>query len=118
MLLEPLDSLQESILLSILHRPVGRVSTDSKAVRNAAVEVDLVRETRVLQDLFGFMALLSGEDCISLCSSNSQRALDGLQLLRLDEGRVGGVSSIDLAGAEMAHNVLATEAVTHGTDFL
>lgn len=28
------------------------------------------------------------------------------------------ISSIDLAGAQMAHNVLSTEAVADGTDFL
>lgn len=66
------------------------------------------------------MTLFRGEDGVGLCSRDGERALDPLELICVDEGWVGGVSDIDLAslGPEVAHDVLATKAVTYTADSL
>lgn len=118
MLFEPLQSLQEGALLGILAHLVTYVASDRKAVLDPAVEIDLVRQTRLLQDLLGLVTLVCWKDGIRLGGTDSQRTLDLLELLGLDEARMRTVSSIELAliGPEVADDILGSEAVTDGAD--
>lgn len=66
MLIEPNDSLAESLLLSPLLSLITQVTTDSEAVRDTAEQVDLPRLTSLDQSLLGLVAKLSGEDRVDL----------------------------------------------------
>lgn len=48
---------------------VGKVGTDSEAVADAAVEVDLPVLAGLGEDLLGLVALLGGEDLVNFCCS-------------------------------------------------
>jgi hypothetical protein len=87
-------------------------------VLHTTIEIDLVRLTDLLQDLFRFMPLLGWEDRVDLSSTDGQWALDLLQFLRLYKAGMSTVSYVDfpLLGSQMSDNVLRTEAVADSTD--
>lgn len=65
--------------------------------------------------------VLSGVRGYSLTGrTNRQRALDGLQLLLVDEARMGTVADVNLAvvGPQMPDDVLGAEAVADGANLL
>lgn len=59
-----------------------------------------------------------GEIARLTSSGDAQRTLDGLELVGLNERRVGDVADIDLAVLKEAGDVLGTEAVADATDAL
>lgn len=66
MLVEPNDSLAESLLLSPLLSLVTQVTTDSEAVGDTAEQVDLPRLASLDQSLLRLVTKLSGEDRVGL----------------------------------------------------
>lgn len=120
MLLEPLHALQERVLLGIHGDSLVRVAADGKAVLNAGIQVDLVGQAEVLEDGFGFVALLGWEDGVCLGGGDGQGSLNVLELRGIHERWVCRVSGVEFAGVwpQMADHVLAAEAVAHGADFL
>lgn len=120
MLLEPRQSLQKSILLCILGHLVTQLGANRESVFDTAVQVDLVGETGLLEDDFGFVTLLGGEDCVGLGGGDAEGTADGLEFIGFDEGWVSGVADVDLVlfGVEMADDVFGAEAVADGSDFL
>lgn len=120
MLLEPRQGLQESILLCIFGNLVAQLSSNREAVLDTAIQVDLVWETGLLEDDFGFVTLLRGEDLVGLGGGDGKRTTDGLQFIGFDERWVSDVANVDFVflGVEMADNVFGAEAVTDGGDFL
>lgn len=66
-LVEPHDSLEESLLFGELLGLVIQISTDSEAVANTAEEVDLPRLARLDQSVLGLMTELGGEDAVGFC---------------------------------------------------
>lgn len=66
-LVEPNNSLAESLLLGPLLGLVVQVTADGEAVRNAAEQVDLPRLASLDESLLGLVAELSGEDAVGLC---------------------------------------------------
>lgn len=103
---EPLDGLEESLLLGEPLRLVGQIAPDREAVNGAAVQVDLVGLAGLLEDLFRLVAQLRGEDLVGLGGSDGPRASDGGELLLVDEGRVGDKTDLD-AVLVVAGNVLS-----------
>lgn len=65
-LFEPLHCLQESRFLGIFLLTL-ELATNSKAVYDSRVEIDLVWLLGLFQDLFRLMSLFGWEDLISLC---------------------------------------------------
>jgi len=61
-LLEPLQRLQEGVLLGVLLDGELGVASHGEPVRDAAVQIDLVGIAEVLQDILGLDALLLRED--------------------------------------------------------
>lgn len=59
------------------------------------VEVDLVRVAAVLQEDLGLVAALGGEDLVRLGGGDGHRALEALELLLVDERRMGHVADRD-----------------------
>lgn len=120
MLLEPRQSLQESILLCILGDLVTQLGPHRESVFDTAVQVDLVGETGLLKDNLGFVTLLGGKDCVGLGGRDAEGTSDGLEFVGFDEGWVSGVANVDLVllGVEMADDVFGAEAVADGGDFL
>lgn len=120
MLLEPRQSLQESILLCVLRDLVTQLGPHRESVFDTAVQVDLVGETGLLEDNLGFVALLGGEDRVGLGGGDAEGAADGLEFVGFDEGWVSDVANVDLVllGVEMADDVFGAEAVADGGDFL
>lgn len=70
MLVEPLHSLIEGLLLCESHNPVIRVTTDSKTVLHAREQVDLEGLTRLDENLLGSVAELGGENAVGLRGSD------------------------------------------------
>lgn len=102
---EPLDGLEERLLLGESLCLVGQVASDGEAVHGAAVQVDLVGLAGLLEDLLGFVAQLRGEDLVGLGGSDGPGAGDGGKLLLVDKGRVGDETDLD-AVLVVAGNVL------------
>jgi hypothetical protein len=65
-LVEPLHSLVEGLLLCESHNPVIGVTTDSETVLDAREQVDLEGLTRLDEDLLGSVAELGGENAVGL----------------------------------------------------
>lgn len=92
-------------------------------------QVDLVRNLELVKNVFALATLLGGEDEITdcktvsilvvwrlrqkllTCGSNAERALDALELIGGHHGGVGCEAGVELAGLEVAGDVLATVAV-------
>ena len=67
-LVEPANSLGESLLLGELVVLVAEVGTDSEAVGDAAVQVDLPVLAGLGEDILGLVAQLGGEDLVDFLS--------------------------------------------------
>lgn len=63
-LVEPVHSLGEGLLLSKLERLVAQVGTDGESVGDATVEVDLPGLASLDQGSLGLVAELGGEDIV------------------------------------------------------
>lgn len=89
-------------------------------MNDAAVQVDLVWEAGLLEDDFGFVTLLGGEDLVGLSGGDAEGTADGLEFVGFDERRVSDVADVDfvLFGVEITDDVFGAEAVTDGGDFL
>jgi hypothetical protein len=66
-LVEPGDSLAESLLLSELLLGILQVSAHTEAVANAAEEVNLPRLGSLDKNILGLVTELGGEDLVDLC---------------------------------------------------
>lgn len=97
MLAKPSHSLEKGLLLGKLLNLDAGVAADSEAMRNARVQVDLEGLARLDEDLLGLVALLGGEDGVSLGCGNGQRAREGGELVLLDVGGVGDEAGFDAA---------------------
>jgi hypothetical protein len=119
-LVEPLQCLDESILLCVLGDRVVQVSSNRESVLDSGIQVDLIWLTGLFEDDLALVALLRGEDAVGLRGSNGKRSLDIPELVCIDKRGVRSISSVDLASLrpEVAHNVFAAEAVTYSADFL
>lgn len=104
-LVKPLHSLVESLLLGESHNLVVDITTDSETVRNAGEQVDLEGLARLDEDLLGSVAELGGENTVGLRGGDGERAADGGKLVLLDERGVGDVADVD-ALLIVANNVL------------
>jgi hypothetical protein len=104
-LTKPSHSLEKGLLLGKLLNLDAGVAADSEAVRDARVQGDLEGLARLDEDLLGLVALLSGEDGVSLGGGDGQRAGDGSELVLLDVGGVGDEAGVD-AALVVADNVL------------
>lgn len=105
MLIEPLNSLDESLLLGKLLGLAGEIGSYSKSVLNVRVQVDLEGLAGLDEDLLGAVSQVGGEDAVGLSGSDGERTLDGLELLLLDERGVSDVADLD-TGLVVADNVL------------
>lgn len=94
-LVKPLDSLQKRLLLCPALDPDFRVAPDTEAVLDAREEVDLPGLADLFEYLLGPVSHLVGENGVRFGGRNGQRARDGLELLVIDEGRVGDKSNVD-----------------------
>lgn len=111
MLVEPGDGLVEGLLLGVLLHLAAQVATDSKAVLNTRVEVNLVRLASLLQNLLGLVALLGREDAIGLGGGDGEGSGDGGELLLVNEARMGNEANLD-AVLVVADNVLSAQKVS------
>lgn len=120
MLLEPHQSLQESILFCVLGNLVTQLGSHRESVCDATVQVDLVGETGLLEDNFRFVTLLGGENLVGLGGGDGEGSTDGLEFIGFDERGVSDVTDVEfvLFGVEMADDVFGAEAVADGGDFL
>ncbi len=85
MLIEPVDGLQERLLLRKLFDLLGDVTTHSEPVNHARKEVYLVWNPDLLQNLLRLVPLLSGEDLVCLGGRDRKRASDAFQFLLFDK---------------------------------
>lgn len=102
---KPLDGLEEGLLPGEPLHLVGRVAPNAESVDDTGVEVYLVGFACLLENLFGFVSFVSGEDAISLRGGDGERSGDAFQFLLLDKGRMREVADVD-ARPEMANDVL------------
>lgn len=110
-LIKPVHRLQKRLLLGEPLAPVGHVRAARESMLDVAVQVHLVRHSRLLQDALAGVALVGGEDGVGLGGGDGQRARDGAQLGFVDEGRVRRVAGVGAGGgaadvAEEAGDVL------------
>jgi hypothetical protein len=128
-LVEPGHSLAKSLLFGELVVLVAQVGTDSEAVGDTAVQVDLPRISGLDQDLLGLMAEGGCEDVVDFfigstlallsthkadlltSSADRQGASDGGKFLLGDERGVGGISDINLAGLQETADVLIRDSL-------
>lgn len=118
MFVKPLNSLYESTSLCKSHIRDRRVTLNRKPVMHSTVQIDLIRQIQISQDRFCFISLRSREDFIRFCSRNCQWTFDSLQLTRIDMRRVGGIADICFTRSQVSYDILATKAVSDGTNFL
>ena len=72
MLIKPLNSLKESLLLGKSLSVITEITAHSKAVLNVRVKVDLERLASLDQNLLGAVSLLGGEDAVGLRRCDGQ----------------------------------------------
>jgi hypothetical protein len=94
-LIEPLNSLNESLLLGKYLCLVLEITAHSKSVFNVRVQVDLEGLASLNEDLLGTVSQVGGEEVVDLSGGNGERSLDGLELILLDERGVSDVSDLD-----------------------
>jgi hypothetical protein len=104
-LVKPLHSLEESLLLGKSLILVLQVSAHSKSMLNVREQVDLERLASLDENLLRSVAELSGENVVGLSSSDREGTGDGLELFFLDERRVSDVTDVDTL-LVVANNVL------------
>lgn len=105
MLIKPLHSLEESLLLGKLLSLVTQISAHSKPMLDVREQIDLERQSSPNQNLIRFVSLFGGEDVVGLSSGNGEGSGDGLELCLLDERGVSDVTDVD-ARLVVANNVL------------
>jgi hypothetical protein len=128
-LAEPGHSLAEGLLLGELVVLVAQVGTDSEAVGDTAVQVDLPGVSGLDQDLLGLVAERCCEDVVDFfmgsllalssklladlltSSADRQGTGDGRKFLLGDERGVGGISDIDLARLQETADVLIRDSL-------
>jgi hypothetical protein len=84
-LIEPSDSLQESLFLGILLLLFACVATNCKTVNHAAVKVDLIWLFGFEQDSLGFVALLGGKYLVCLGGCDGEGASNSGKFVFFDE---------------------------------
>ena len=109
-LIKPLNSLKESLLLGKSLSIITKITSHSKAVLNVRVQVDLERLASLDQNLLGAVSLLGGEDAVGLRRCDGQGSPDGSEFIFLDERGVGDVADLD-ALLVVANNVLFLLAI-------
>jgi hypothetical protein len=104
-LIEPLNSLEESLLLGESLGLVLEIASHSETVLDVRVQVDLERLAGLDEDLLRAVSQLGGENVIDLGGGDGERSLDGPELVLLDERGVGDVADLDTL-LVVADNVL------------
>lgn len=66
-ILKPSNSLLERILHGVHILLHAHIRPQRKAMVNASIDIDLVRDIQVNQDLLSFVAILTGEDVVDFC---------------------------------------------------
>lgn len=119
-LIEPLHGLQEGAFLCISSNRVFWVTSNSKAMLDAAVQIDLVGCTQRLQNLFGFMTFFCGEDHIGFGCGDCNRTCEGFKFIGINERWVSKVARINFTffGVKMTDDIFGTEAIANSSDFL
>ena len=119
-LLEPLHSLQKCTLLGVSLHAITQIPSYRESMLHTTVQVNLVRQARILEDSFRLVTFLGGEDLIGLGGGDGEWTFHVFELGSIDEGGVRGVPDVDFAGvrAKVPHDVFAAEAVAYATDFL
>lgn len=109
-LIKPLNSLKESLLLGKSLSVITEITAHSKAVLNVRVKVDLERLASLDENLLGAVSLLGGENAVGLRRCDGQGSLDGSEFIFLYERGVGDVADLD-ALLVVANNVLFLLAI-------
>jgi len=116
-LVEPVNSLQESLLLGILLVLVAQVASDSKAVLDSAEKVDLVNLFSSYQNLLALVSLFHWEDAIGFSSRDTERSGDVCEFVFVDKGWVGDVTDVDtFTGSHKAADIFGTETISDGSN--
>jgi hypothetical protein len=71
-LVEPLNSLKESLLLGKSLSIILKITAHSKSVLNVRVQVDLERLASLDENLLGAVSLLGGENAVGLRRCDGQ----------------------------------------------
>lgn len=104
-LVEPGNGLVEGLLLGVLLNLLADIAADGESVLDAGVQVDLVGQASLLQDLLGLVAQRGREDTVGLGGSDGKGAVDGGELVLVDEAGVGDEADLD-AVLVVANDVL------------
>jgi hypothetical protein len=89
-------------------------------VFNPAIDGNLIRHTHPLKDLFGLAPLRVRENLVFFRGRNGKRACNILELVAVDETRVGDKRSVNssLGRFEETDRVFGSEAVSNCTQIL
>lgn len=93
--LNPLNSLNERLLLAPLLPLTAQIRSSGKAMLNPAKEVDLIWITRLLQDALTLVPHLSWENSVRLCRADGPRPLDSRQFLLCNKRRMSDIADLD-----------------------
>jgi hypothetical protein len=104
-LIEPLNSLKESLLLGKSLSIILKITAHSKSVLNVRVKVDLERFASLDKNLLGAVSLLGGENAVGLRRCDGQGSFNGSEFIFLDERGVSDIADLD-ALLVVANNVL------------
>jgi hypothetical protein len=84
-LIKPSNSLKESLFLSILLLLLGEITSHRETVHDTTVQVDLIWLFGLDEDGLGLVALLGGEDLVSLSGGDGEGSADSGELGFFDE---------------------------------
>jgi hypothetical protein len=85
MLIKPIHSLQERLLLRKLLDLHTQIAPNRKTMHYAREEVDLIRLFCLNEDCLGLVAFLGGEDLVCFCGGDGEGAGDGGEFGFFDE---------------------------------
>lgn len=115
---QPSHSLEVSTFLRECLLWNTQVRTDCKAVFSVGVQARLISLVALEEDLLDVGPVLRRAALVQISERDTDGRSNGVPFRGLSVGRVGGETSVDaLALCEIASNVLAAEAVAHGSDF-
>lgn len=105
-LVEPRYSLQKSLFFGESLGLDAQVTSNSKTVRNARKQVDLIRLLCLDQNLLRLVTFFHRKYRINLRSCNGKRSRDSSKLILLYRGWMGDVTAINSTFLQIANDVL------------
>jgi len=115
---QPSHSLEISTFLGESLLRNTQVRANRKAMFSIGVQARLISLVALKEDLFDVSPVLRRAALVQVSERNADGRSNGIPFCGLRVGRVGSEAGIDaLALCEVASNVLATEAVSYGSDF-